>query len=430
MKKIILFIILAISVGARAQNQISLQQAIDLALKNNFDIIVSRHQADINRLNNTMGNAGMLPTVNINGTGDAGRFNVHQTLSSGVENKYSSQVTTDLGANAVLSWTLFDGGKMFVTKKRLSEMQASGELQYNAQVMAVMYDVIATYFDVVRQKEQLRYINEIIEYNKQRVVIAQTGFNAGTLPKTELLQAQIDMNVAMGDAITQEYAISEVLKSLNVLLGEEASSTIDVSDKIPASEVPDKSEMLQKVETSNADLLVLKKQIDVAQLSLKEAQSAYYPTFKMQGGYYYTKGTKSQGTDKSDQSYGMQVGGTLTIPIYTAGETKRKKAVAKTELMIAQNDLENAKLQINKDLLSAYDDFYSQQKLLKIEEQNHLLAKENMEICLQRLRLGQTTSLEVHQSQESYSQSSYRLINFEYNMKLAETKLKQMISAL
>lgn len=430
MKKIVLLFIWILSANAGAQT-LSLQQAVDMALRKNFDILVSRQQADINKLNNTKGNAGMLPTVNFNGTSNVSYNNVYQKMSTAnTTNKYPSQLSTDWGANAMLSWTLYDGGKMYVTKKKLSEMQALGELQYNAQVLEVIYNVVAAYFDIVRQKEELKSINEIINYNRQRAVIAQTGFNAGSLAKTELLQAQIDMNVATENAVTQKFAISEALKALNALLGEDPTINIEVTDSIPPSIVPDKNEMLLKVESSNADLLALKKQIDVAKLVVKEAEKSNAPKISLQGGYYLSQSTNSQGNIKNDRSYGMQVGGTLSIPLYTAGETKRKTAVAKTELLISQYNLESARLQISKDLENAYNDFESQQKLLEIERQNYRLAKENMDISLQRLKLGQTGSLEVHQAQESYAQSSTRLTNFEYSLKMAETKLKQMISGL
>ena len=79
------------------------------------------------------------------------------------------------------------------------------------------------------------------------------------------------------------------------------------------------------------------------------------------------------------------------------------------ELQSAQYNLDNVKLQANTDLQNALTDFENQQRLLQIEKNNNQLAKENMEISLQRLRLGQTTSLEVHQAQENYVQSSTQI---------------------
>ena len=430
MKKIVLLTIFFFSVMAGAQNVLTINNAIDMAMKKNFDIKVMRSQADISKINNTPGNAGMLPTVGLNGSGSVGYNNVHQKLSSGTVNNYSSQLATSVGAGVEMSWTLFDGGRMYATKNKLAQLQALGELQFNEQVLQTIYNVVAAYYDIVCQKQQLETILKVIGYNKQRVLIARTGFNAGTLAKTELLQANIDLNVAKEDSISQQYAISETKKNLNFLLGQDISTPIEVSESIPASAVPDKNDMLLKIESSNASLLALQKQIDVSKLVIKEAERWYRPTFNLQGGYSVALSHYSQGGTKSNRTFGPEIGGTLSIPLYTAGESKRKIAVARTEQLIAQYNLDNTRLQITKELLSAYDDFENQQKMLQIERDNNRMASENMEICLQRLRLGQTTSLEVHQAQESFAQSSARLINFEYNLKIKETKLKQLVSDL
>ncbi len=430
MKKIVLLTIFFFSVMAGAQNVLTINNAIDMAMKKNFDIKVMRSQADISKINNTPGNAGMLPTVGLNGSGSVGYNNVHQKLSSGTVNNYSSQLVTSVGAGVEMSWTLFDGGRMYATKNKLAQLQALGELQFNEQVLQTIYNVVAAYYDIVCQKQQLETILKVIGYNKQRVLIARTGFNAGTLAKTELLQANIDLNVAKEDSISQQYAISETKKNLNFLLGQDISTPIEVSESIPASAVPDKNDMLLKIESSNASLLALQKQIDVSKLVIKEAERWYRPTFNLQGGYSVALSHYSQGGTKSNRTFGPEIGGTLSIPLYTAGESKRKIAVARTEQLIAQYNLDNTRLQITKELLSAYDDFENQQKMLQIERDNNRMASENMEICLQRLRLGQTTSLEVHQAQESFAQSSARLINFEYNLKIKETKLKQLVSDL
>ena len=83
-----------------------------------------------------------------------------------------------------------------------------------------------------------------------------------------------------------------------------------------------------------------------------------------------------------------------------------------------------------KQLQNALTQFENQKQLLTIEKDNAVLAKENLEITIQRLRLGQTTSLEVSLAEGSFVESLTRLINFEYNLKVAETKLKQLLARL
>ncbi len=425
----ILLFLTVISV-AEGQKIVTVDDAVQIALKNNFDILVARNDADISKTNNTPGNAGMFPSVQVNGSGAYQRNNVHQEVSGGTENNYPSLSTHTFTAGTQLSWTLYDGGKMFVTKNKLNEIETLGEIQYKDRVLATMFNVIAAYYDVVRQKQELTSINEVINYNRERVTIAQAGYTAGSLIRTDLLQAKIDLNVTLEDAINQQYIIDAAKKTLNELLGQNVEQLIEVSDSIPLNYSPDENDLRQKIYSANPSILTFQKQIDIAKLSLKEFNTFYLPKVNFNAGYYYSQTNNSAGTTLLNRSTGPQLGGSVVIPLYSAGENRRKVATAKLQLQSAEYDLQNLKLQVNTDLLNALTGFKNQQKLMQIEKENNELNKEYIEICLQRLRLGQSTSLELHQAQDSYVQSCTRLINFEYNLKIAEIKLKQLIATL
>ncbi len=415
---------------ANGQKIYTVDEAVQTALKNNFDILVARNDADIAKANNTPGNAGMLPDLQLSSSENYQLNNVHQKLSSGTENNYSSLSSATFSAGTQLSWTLYDGGKMFVTKDKLNEIEALGEIQYKDRVLATIYNVIAAYYDVVRQKQELNSINEVINYNRERVTIAQAGYNAGSLIRTDLLQAKIDLNVTMENAINQQFVIDAAKKTLNVLLGQNVEQPIEVTDSIPLDYTPDENDLKQKIYLSNTSVLAFQKQIDIAKLSIREFNTFYLPRVNFNAGYYFSKTNNSKGQTLLNRSFGPQLGGNVVIPLFSSGENKRKIATAKLQLQSAEYDLQNVKLQVNTDLLNALTGFNNQQKLMEIEKENNELNKENIEICLQRLRLGQSTSLELHQAQDSYVQSSTRLINFEYNLKIAEIKLKQLIATL
>jgi outer membrane protein len=416
--------------GVEGQKILSVDEAVQIALKNNFDILVAHNDAYIAKVNNTPGNAGMLPDIKMSGSGSYEVNNIHQGLPAGGESNYPSLSSKMLSAGAQLSWTLFDGGKMFVTKNKLNEIETLGEIQFKDQVLNTMYNVIAAYYDVVRQKQELASINEVMNYNKERVTIAKAGYNAGSLIRTDLLQAKIDLNVTMEEAINQQFIIEAANKTLNELLGQNADQAIEVTDSIPLNYVPDESELKQKLYTSNTSVLSYQKQIDIAKLSVREYNSLYLPAVNFNAGYYWSNTINSSGSILQNRSIGPQVGGSVVIPIFSSGENKRKVATAKLQLQSAEYELQNVKLQVNTDLLNAITGFNNQRQLMQIEKENNELSKENIEICLQRLRLGQSTSLELHQAQDSYVQSCTRLINFEYALKIAEIKLKQLIASL
>ena len=216
-----------------AQNALSIDDAINIALKKNYDIRIARNDAQVSKENNTPGNAGMLPTVGVVGSGSYAVNNTTQKLTGGTENSYPNSASSSLSLGLQLNWTLFDGGKMFVTKSKLNEIQSLGEIQFKDNVLRTMFSVIAAYYDVVRQKQQLNSINEVLNYNQNRLEVAQAKYNSGSLIKSDLLQAKIDLNVSKENKINQEFAVKESLKTLNLALGRSGEEVIAVNDTIP-----------------------------------------------------------------------------------------------------------------------------------------------------------------------------------------------------
>lgn len=424
------FILIILSQMLTAQKIITVDEAIDMALKNNYDIRIARSEAEINKLNNTAGNAGMLPEIGLTGSDKYALNDNCQKFQDGSDAENHSLSSNTINVGATLSWTLFDGGKMFVTKNKLGEIEAQGEILFRNNVLQTVCDVVASYYEVIRQKQQLVSINEAIRLNEERVKISSTSFDAGLIPKTELLQAKIDLNVYHENAILQQTAIETAKRSLYQLLGLKADVNLEVSDSIPLNYQPDVKELNAKIFSANTGVLWYQKQVDIARLSLKEYNRLRLPSLSMDAGYYFSQNDYSAGSVIKNHNLGPQLTGSISIPVFQSGNKMRQISIAKTQLQSAQDALENLKLQVNTQLLNALSDFEHQQSMLRIEKDNEQLARENLDICLARLRQGQTTSLEVHQAQDYFVQSQTRRINFEYNLKIAETRLKQLVAEL
>jgi len=433
MKKIILNLSLIVFIIpiTYAQNALTEQDAISIALKYNYDILVARNNASTDSVNNTPGNAGMLPNISINASESySAANNIQQKFSDGTSLNSSNVNSNSLNASVGLNWTLFDGGKMFVTKRKLNEIQALGEIQFRDGVLQTVYDVILAYYDVVRQKQELASINEVITYNLERVKISQTSYDAGLSPKTNLLQAKIDLNVYQENAINQQSIIIAAKRTLNKLLGRNPDISFEVLDSIPINDLLDKQELAKKLDASNTSILAYKKQVDISKLSLKEMNTLLFPRISFNTGYGLFQSNTPGSIPLTSRTIGPSIGGTISIPVFQAGNAGRQIKIAKIQLQSDEYNLESIRLQMNQQLQNALTQFENHLQLLRIEKDNAILAKENLEISIQRLRFGQTTSLEVSLAEGSFVESLTRLINFEYDLKVAETKLKQLLSRL
>lgn len=427
---LIVFCLLMSFSRTQGQVMLSLEDAVGIALKNNYDVSVARNNADLARVNNTLGNAGMLPYLQITGTDNYSLNNVNMNLSSGSTITSPSASSNVFNAGLGLSWTLFDGTKMFITKSKLSQIEQLGDIQFKDQVQQTVFDVTVAFFQVVVQKQELLAIRDVMAYSVERVRILQKGYEAGIAHKNDLLQAKIDLNVNKEAEINQIDNIRNSKRALNQVLARDPESEFDVADTIPLNWEPDPAELMKKLYTSNTSVLSFQKQNDIAGLSLKEYKTYYLPKLNLNASYNYYQSNSSASNVMSNRTYGPQVGGSLIIPLYQAGNVLRQVRSARIQLQSSQFNLENVKLAVNTQLKTALTDYEDQKTLLGLEKENLVLAKENLRISLERLRLGQTTALEVRQAQESYANSLARLYSFEFNVKVAETKLKQLVAGL
>jgi outer membrane protein TolC len=262
------------------------------------------------------------------------------------------------------------------------------------------------------------------------VKILQASYESGFIPKNSLLQAKIDLNVYSANVINQKSNIIATKRALNLLLSREAESAFNIADSIPNNFVLNKDELMKSLIANNTTLLSLQKEIDISKLGIQEYKSQYLPKLSVSGGYNFYENSNSVGNILNNRLTGPQISGSLSIPIYQSGSTRRQANIAKLQLKSSEYGLESSKIQLNIQLQNAITLYENQLQLLTIETDNASLTKENLDIAMERLRLGQTTALEVRQAQESFVDSQTRLINLKYNLKLAEAKLKQLIAGL
>ena len=227
-----LWFIFFISTQCFAQEKLSLQDAITTALKNNYSILVAKNDAAINNNDNTIGHAGMLPSVVVGGQITHTENNLKQNYTDGRVVDKSNVGSTATGAGATLNWTLFDGLKMFIAKSKFEEIAARGEILYKIEIENTVQQVIASYFNVVQQQKLIEATNIIISIDSERVAIAQTRLDVGSGSRLDFLQAKVDLNEQLSIRMKQLATLEEHKDNLNYLLSRKPGTDFTVSDSI------------------------------------------------------------------------------------------------------------------------------------------------------------------------------------------------------
>jgi len=430
MKRFLLPLLVLISFSPAAQRLLTLDEAIATALKNNYDIQLSKNDSLVATLNYSYRNAAFLPRLNGNINGTFNNNDQRQEFNDGTKRELDDIKSNNYNLGLQLNWTLFDGLKMFATRDKFAEFVKLGELGIKNQVVNTIAAVITNYYSVVRQKQQLKAIEEQMSVNQERVKIAQYKLDIGVGAKPDVLQSKVDLNAQKAAQLTQQTLIAQLREQLNQSMNVTLNTNYDVSDTIPLDMNLVLVDIRDIATKNNPLLLIAEKNIDIANYTLKERIADKYPVLSLNAGYNYQRNNNKATVNPFQPLYsrniGRNIGFTATIPIFNNFTVKRNIQQAKLDIQYQRLVYENQKSVLDLGVINAYKDYEQQKKALNLEEENILLAKENVSIALEVYRLGASTILQLRDAQQSLENAYNRLIAARFNAKLAETELLRL----
>lgn len=437
MKKGFILLALALIIGSVpswGQRMLTLEEAIATALQNNYDIQLSKNDSMVAALDYSYRNAAFLPTLNGLASTTWNDNNQRQTLADGSKREQKSIKSHNSAASAQLNWTLFDGLKMFAIRDKAAEYIQLGSLGIKNQVVNSVASVISTYYNIVRQKQQLKAVEEQIALNEERVRLSQYKLDIGTGAKPDLLQSKVDLNEQKALKLEQLTLIEQLKEQLIQVMNVAPGLSFEISDSIPLNTTIGLGDIQEDLERSNPQLLIAQKNIDIARLTLRERKADRFPILSFNSAYNYSKTDNKKVINPFsplfNQSNGLNYGFSATIPIFNRFTVKRQIKQAELDIQYQQLIFENQRSVLNLDIITAYKNYELQKKALTLEEENILLARENVDIVFQTYKLGAATLVQLREAQNSLETANNRLIAARYAMKLAETELLRLKGVL
>jgi outer membrane protein len=320
---------------------------------------------------------------------------------------------------------------MFATRDRLAELVRLGELSVKNEVVNTVASVITTYYNVVKEKQQLRAIEEQMKINAERVKLADRKLSVGLGTKQELLQAQTDLNAQKAAQLGQRTSIEQLKQQLNQVMGIDIAHSYDVLDTIPINPSIQLEEVRSVAETNNPQIQIARKNIDIANIVLRETKADFWPTLAFTSAYNFARQNNNAVVNVQAQplfslNRGFNYGFTLQVPILNNFNTRRLVKQAKLDISRQQMLLEDQRLRLDLGIYNAFKSYQFQKQSLELEETNIQLARENVFIAFERYRLGVSTYLELRDAQQSLESAYNRLIAARYNTKVAETELLRL----
>lgn len=420
----ILLLIAFLSISVKAQEVLTVSEAIELALENNYGIKIASNNNRIAGNNTSVLNSGYLPTL----TGNAGAtYNLDNTeaeFSDGRVTNLDGAESSRYNASLNLNYTLFDGLGRHYDYKRLKEQYQLSELEARETIENTIFQLFTVYYNVAQISENVDALEQTLSISKDRIVRAQYQFDYGQSTKLGVLNAQVDINNDSINVINSKQQLKNTKRDLNVVLGNAYGNEFSVDTLINFKIDISKQDLFDKMKSNNVSLLQIEKNIAINEFTIKANKSGYLPTVGLTGTYGWNKNNNNAASFVAvSTNTGLSGGVNLSWNLFDGGRTITQVKNAKINLENQQLQKESVLISVERDFNNAWDDYQNKLTIFRVQEENILTSKNNFDRTQEKFKLGQVTSIEFRQAQLNLLNAELSRNQAKYQAKIAELNL-------
>ena len=413
---------------ASAQEVYTLKSCLEKGLQNNYSLRIIHNEEQVSKNNATPGNAGYLPTIDFSagykGTVDNTRTKVRESGETIKENGVFDQ-TINVGLN--LNWTIFDGFNIQANYKILKELERQGETNTRIAIEDFIASLAAEYYNYVQQKIRLANLHYAVKLSKERLRIVEERYHIGNFSRLDYQQAKVDFNADSAKYMKQQELLHTSRINLNELMAnanvDQPLSIVDSIIRVNAN--LNFEELWDATLATNASLLKADQNTTIAQLDYKKINARNYPYLKLNTGYGYTLNKYDIAANSQRGNLGFNGGLTVGFNIFD-GNRRREKRNASIAIKNARLQRQEVEQALRADISNLWQAYRNNLKMLNLERQNLVAAKENHEIAMERYMLGDLAGIEMREAQKSLLDAEERILSAEYDTKLCEISLLQI----
>ncbi len=415
---------------ANAQELLTIENAVETALGNNYQIRIAANNLKANEFALSPANAGMLPVLEARFSDNNSVQNLSQIRSDGSKVERNNAKNNNLNYGIALDWTIFDGFRMFANLDQLKETKKLGEAELKQTVLTTVGQVMITYYDLVQQQQQLKALDSTILLSKQRVELAQNRFSIGKASKLEVLNAQVDLNTD----ITILQRQKELYANTKILLNQHLARDLKIDFMVSPEILVDKKLVLPDLETKlaneNPQLQAENINKKISELQLKQIKALRYPTITASTGYNFGQSESDLGFATQSNSSGLNFGFAATLNLFDGFNQHRNERIGKVAIEIAEIAIEQRQQTLLAFLDTTYQTYLTNISLIDLEGNNESIAKENLDITIEKYRIGTIPTIEFRTAQLNFINAKVRHSNAKFQAKLSEIVLKQLAGSL
>ncbi len=416
--------------NVRGQDLLTLEQAINQTLQNNYSIQLVKKQVEIAEKNNTIANAGFLPVVTADGRREAGYNHSVQERNDGTSRVIDWAPVSNTGAGLMVNWKLFKGFDVVITKNTLNELQHLEELEARLTVERTLSAVLINYYSLVANKMRINVLKNAMLLSGERKRLTGYKYQIGAASRTDVYQATVDFNNDTSMYINQLALVKTLKSDLNILLGREPSVDFDVTDSLFIDRELNYEAVYNRVQAENTNLFIARKNIELSRLNVQYWQSQYYPQINLFTGYNYTYSRNPAGFAIENRSHAPTAGITGQLSVFNGSLVRRNQAIARIQLESSRLEEEQMQLEIANTVYKLYQQYEVSLNLAQLQYSNQNAARLNQDIAIEKFKNGAIGNIELRDIQLKYINAQDSYLQAVYDVKALEAELLRLTGEL
>lgn len=413
----------------KAQNTLTLSDAIKIGLENNFQLEISSLNIAIAKNNDNWGEAGMLPTLDINLSQNNNISDQSNNPTSFIQDKL---VTNNFNESVNLNWTIFNGFKVKTTKERLELLVKQSEGNAALVVESSLQSIVLAYYNCLLQKEKLNVLEVLVKNSRRKLDYANNKTDLGVNSSFDALQFKNTLLSDTTNYLMQELAYKNSLRNLLLVMGIDSLGDYQLSGKIePPLMNFEFNELKNKMKSNNQNLINQFLNIELMNNNVELAESSLYPVVSFGAGAQAAQNRFRVGQLDGNGSTLNYFGNfTVSYRLFNGGKFKRAIQNAKLQERIAEVTLEEMQFKLDNELQSQLDLYDVRLSVLSVANESYQSAIKTLDLAEERFRAGVINSFNLRDIEIAFLNAAIVKLEAAYNLYSAYVDLLRITGGI
>jgi outer membrane protein len=409
---------------------LTLDDAIKLALENNYDLIRQRLLSLSSEQDRILAQAAIMPRVDFNAGVGRTRSGAGTVVFQGSRQNIPLTFNNSFIAGASLRQLVFDGGKWWNNISGAELGLKASRVSVDEQRLQTIYLVEQRFYELVRAQRQLRVLADAAARSRDQAGNVQRLFEGGRSTQADVYQARANRDNDEIVRLGQERTVELARADLALAIGVDPSEPVNIAEPPrlfdDPAQPPGAREAVERALANRPSLKAFELQAESQRKFARAARGDYWPTISLEGSY--NRNARDLPTfDDPNLGLSSQLSGTVNLNwnLFAGFATNANVRKAEVQVRLSENDLQNGRRNVAADVEKAIAQLATARTQVHVAGQAVETAKEGLRLAKTRQIVGVGTELEVRDAELKLTQSELAHVGALVDGREAEAALRR-----